>query len=219
MAVHSTPLATTVQLVPEQESWEGEGLLWRVQPICREAGARVTTNDFVRDLDMGVPNALDGRRLEVVADGLPLHGGAQLAIDTTMVSPLHADGTPHRLAATIDGAVCVDARRRKERTYPELLAPRSRAKLVVLALEVGGRWSAESLAFIRLLARAKGRGQTRIMRKRVEQAWRLRWLSLLGCAAAPCWNCAAQLVLRAPLLFPTKWKGTSGVLGLRGDPD
>ena len=66
----------------------------------------------------------------------------------------------------------------------ELLAPRSRAKLVVLAFEVGGRWSAESLAFIRLLARAKARGQTRIMRKRVEQAWRLRWLSLLGCAAA-----------------------------------
>ena len=115
--------------------------------ICREAGARVTTNVFVRDLDMGVPNALDDRRLEVVADGLPLHGGAQLAIDTTMVSPLHADGTPHKLAATMDGAVCVDARRRKERTYPELLAPRSRAKLVVLALEVGGRWPTESLAF------------------------------------------------------------------------
>ena len=61
--------------------------------IRREAGARVTTNVFVRDLDMGVPSALDGRRLEVVADGLPLHGGAQLATDTTMVSPLHADGT------------------------------------------------------------------------------------------------------------------------------
>ena len=91
----------------------------------------------------GVPNALDGRRLEVVAGGLPLHGGAQLAIDTTMVSPLHADGTAHKLAATIDGAVCVDARRRKERTYPELLAPSSRAKLVVLALEVGGRWSTQ----------------------------------------------------------------------------
>ena len=91
----------------------------RVQPhgYVAKAGARVTTNVFVRDLDMGVPNALDGRRLEVVADGLPLHGGAQLAIDTTMVSPLHADGTPHRLAATIDGAACVDARRRKERTY------------------------------------------------------------------------------------------------------
>ena len=31
-------------------------------------------------------NRLDGRRLEVVVDGLPLWDGAQLAIDTTMVS-------------------------------------------------------------------------------------------------------------------------------------
>ena len=37
---------------------------------------------------------LDGRRLEVVADGLTLWGGAQLAIDTTLVSPFHQDGSP-----------------------------------------------------------------------------------------------------------------------------
>ena len=29
---------------------------------------------------------LDARRLEVVVDGLPLHGGAQLAVDTILVS-------------------------------------------------------------------------------------------------------------------------------------
>ena len=45
--------------------------------ICREAGG-VATNRFERDLDIGVP-VNDGRRLEVVVDGLPLHGGAQLA--------------------------------------------------------------------------------------------------------------------------------------------
>ena len=56
--------------------------------VCREAGARVTTNVLVRDLDLGVPHpALDGRRLEVVAEGLPLFGGVQLALDTTLVSP------------------------------------------------------------------------------------------------------------------------------------
>ena len=38
--------------------------------ICREAGARVSTNVFVRDLDLAAFNVLDGRRLEVVADGL-----------------------------------------------------------------------------------------------------------------------------------------------------
>ena len=107
--------------------------------ICREAGGRVATNLFVRDLDVNVPNLMDNRRLEVVADGLPLFAGAQLAVDTTLVCPLHADGTPHRGASTHDGAVQVEAWRRKERTYPELLLPGSRARLVVLALETGGR--------------------------------------------------------------------------------
>ena len=32
----------------------------------------------------------DGRRLEVVADGLPLFGDDQLAVDTTLVSALRA---------------------------------------------------------------------------------------------------------------------------------
>ena len=62
----------------------------------------------------------DGRRLEVVTDGLPLFHGAQLALDATMVSALWCDGTPHRRAAEEDGAVLRAARRRKGRTYPEL---------------------------------------------------------------------------------------------------
>ena len=40
--------------------------------VCREAGARVTTNMLVRDMDLGHFDALDARRLEVVADGLTL---------------------------------------------------------------------------------------------------------------------------------------------------
>ena len=42
------------------------------------------------------------RQLTVVAEGLPLFGGMQLAIDATLVSPLHCDGAarprccPHR---------------------------------------------------------------------------------------------------------------------------
>ena len=46
--------------------------------VCREAGARVMTNIFVRDLDLGVPEARGGRRLEVVADGLPSLEGLKL---------------------------------------------------------------------------------------------------------------------------------------------
>ena len=53
--------------------------------ICREAGGRVRTNAFVRDLGVPGANAGDGRRLEVVVDGVPLFGGGQLAVDTTLV--------------------------------------------------------------------------------------------------------------------------------------
>ena len=63
--------------------------------ICREAGGRVATNVLVGDLDLPVPPN-DGRRLEVVVDGLPVYGGAQLAVDTTLVSPLHCDGSARR---------------------------------------------------------------------------------------------------------------------------
>ena len=42
--------------------------------VWREAGGRVTSNFMVRDLDLAEPRAADGRRLEVVVDGLPLSG-------------------------------------------------------------------------------------------------------------------------------------------------
>ena len=78
----------------------------------------------------------------------------QLAIDATLVSPLHCDGTARPGAAHIDGVALQVARRRKERTYPELVGPRTRSRLVVLAGEVGGRWSGETCTFVRLLAKA-----------------------------------------------------------------
>ena len=56
--------------------------------ICREGEARVVTNMMIRDMDLAAPNPNDSRRLEIVADGLHLFGGAQLAVDTTLVSVL-----------------------------------------------------------------------------------------------------------------------------------
>ena len=44
----------------------GAHSLESVAAICREAGARVTTNILVRDKDLAEPNAADSRRLEVV---------------------------------------------------------------------------------------------------------------------------------------------------------
>ena len=75
------------------------------------------------------------------------------------------------------------ARRRKERRY-QLVGPRSRARLVVLAVEVGGRWSAETSSFLAQFAKAKSRQETPLLQKRAEQAWRVRWASILACATA-----------------------------------
>ena len=103
--------------------------------ICREAGGRVRTNMLVRDMDLDVPI------LEVVVDGLPLQEVAQLAVDTMLVCALHADGRPRLGAAKHDVVALKVARRKKSTIYPELVGPHSRAKLVVLAAEVEGRWS------------------------------------------------------------------------------
>ena len=59
-----------------------------VARICREGGGRVATNRMIRDLELAVPIAGDARRIEVIVDGLALFGGAQLATDATMVSPV-----------------------------------------------------------------------------------------------------------------------------------
>ena len=123
----------------------------------------------------------DGLKL---SEGLPVFHGAQLAIDTTLVSPVRADGEPHRQCQDMDGPALDAARRRIARTYPELTGGRGRAKLVVLAGEIGGRFSVETQTFIRLLARAKTRAIPEPLRTRARQSWMHRWGSLLACAAA-----------------------------------
>ena len=68
---------------------------------------------MVRDLDLIQPGVEDARRLEVVADALPLFEGAQLAVDATLVSVLQSDGTARRRTAEMDGSAAWEARRRK----------------------------------------------------------------------------------------------------------
>ena len=104
------------------------------------------------------------RRLEVVVDGLPLFRGPQLAIDT-MVFPVRSDGTARRQCATTSGA-----RRRKERTYPELSQPHGRARF---GLRGGG-----TLVRDALLAAAKARSEPTML------CWLRRWSTLMACAAA-----------------------------------
>ena len=154
--------------------------------VCREAGARVTTNVFIRDLDLAEFRGLDGRRTEVIADGLTLFQGAQLAIDTTMVSPLRRDGTTRRGAARRPGVALEQAQRTKEAIYPELAGDEGRARLVVLAAETGGRWSAETAQFLRCLAKAKAETAPVLMQNRVKAAWLRRWSSILQQGPSHC---------------------------------
>ena len=73
------------------------------------------------------------------------------------MSVLHCHGSQHGGAAVSCGVVLVVARRRKDGTCLELVQLGHRAKLVVLAGEVAGRWSEETIAFIRHLAIARAR--------------------------------------------------------------
>ena len=59
----------------------------------------MTTNVLVRDLDLPLPVVADNRRLEVVADGLPIFGGSQLALDTTLVCAAHRSNRHRRSGA------------------------------------------------------------------------------------------------------------------------
>ena len=151
--------------------------------VCREAGGRVTTNVRVQDLDLPPRAGADNRRLKMVADGLPLFHGAQLAIDTTMVSPVRLDGSSRRQCGTTDGTAMAQARVRKERTYPELAQAHGRARLVVVVCEVGGRWSDDALSFLNSLTNAKVREEPDDFKKvsQTSNRWLLRKTLTLWC--------------------------------------
>ena len=164
------------------------------------------------DLDLPPRGPHDQRRLEVVADGLPLFHGAQLAIDTTKVSPVSGDGRPG--PQRVDGAALVRARRRKETTYPELSDSYFRARLVVLAREVGGRWSGARTFLSQL--KAKVRHEQPAIRASARHAWLRRWVPFWLVARPgpwPCrwWNTEEVLVLTVPLLQILRCWLTAGI--------
>ena len=169
--------------------------------VCREAGARVTTHTLLSDLNVPSVDRFDNRRIEVIANGLPLHHGAQLAVDTTLVSPLTSAGQPRHWRGDFTAAALADARRAKERAYPELLRG-GRCKLVVMALEVGGRWSTEAASFIRQLAQTRCRAAPAALQTATAQAYIARWSALL--------THAAQTAFAKSLLFEDLRLHTAG---------
>lgn len=148
--------------------------------VCREAGATVRWNVYLRDLNVGV-RAADERRLEILAQGLPCFNGVQLAVDATLRCALSTSGAPRPRAAREDGAALDDARVQKEQTYPELVG-NGQCQLVVLGFETGGRWSAEAYAFVWELAKAKARGVPTYLRFSAALAWQKRWMTMISVA-------------------------------------
>ena len=182
--------------------WALESVVART---CREAGGRVTTNVLVRGLGLVGPDVEDNRRLEVVADGLPLFGGAQLAIDTTVVSALRADGTPgggQRPMTEATAEARLDAGN-AGLTPSWLVCTEGRASW--FSVEVGGRWSHETQSFLSQLAKASDDVRSSRGVYGGVLSWRApslrRWLPR-------CWNC---LVLVAPMVTFLRHKTWSGI--------
>ena len=136
--------ASRALLVSQAGSGGPRTIMRAAARMCREAGARVATNVFLRDMTVGLPLA-DSRRIDVLANGLPLWRGAQVAVDTTLVCPLTCSGEPRPGAERKPGlALQTAANRQRRPVYPELVVAR-RCKLVVLGVEVGGRIGQEAL--------------------------------------------------------------------------
>ena len=121
--------------------------------IAREAvgpeGSVVPQQWLARTSARDVDPADRRRRDLVVYGATPL--GEALCCDVTLLSPMTREGRPQPSAATRDGAAITVAERRI--AYPELLRPGPQ-RLCVLACEVGGRWSAESLRLVTQLVHA-----------------------------------------------------------------
>ena len=178
-AVHLTLLATIVRLAQQQGCWGAEVGRWSLSwPECAGRAEQESAPTF------SCETWIWHSTTAWMADDWkwPLHGGAQLAIDTTMVSPLHRDGRARRGAVAHDGAALRQARTR--RTYPELAGEGGRARLVVLAAEVGGRWSEETAEFLSSLSWAKVRELPEDLQRDGRKSWLRRWKKLLGCTAA-----------------------------------
>ena len=117
-------------------------------------------------------SAQDERAIEVLALGFPLHH--RVTVDVTLRCALEANREAHPNAAAEDGAMCSRAGADKERKYAELLTG-DRCRLVVVALEIGGRWSNEAIQFIDDLAAARAREAPPVMRRSAFLAWKRRW--------------------------------------------
>ena len=95
----------TVRSRPVEKAWVR---------VLRESGARVREDVFLRDTTLPGIDPSDGRRIEIVATGVPMCHGVPLAVDATVVSPVHGDGSPLPRATRVAGVALRAAEKCKE---------------------------------------------------------------------------------------------------------
>ena len=139
--------------------------------VCQEAGARVARNARLADM-MYQSQTTAASKLSPM--GFPLWHGSQLAIDATIVSPVTRAGKAQPGA---DARLVGAARRNGRKMYPELVRAR-RCRLVVVGVEVGGRFSSEADTWLRLLARHRASAAPAAMQSVARSAWVARWSGL-----------------------------------------
>ena len=113
---------------------------------------------------------------DLIVHGASPHGETWCC-DATLVSALTRDGARLPGAADADGVALRRAERRKRRRHPELAAGGPQ-QVLVFACEVGGRWNAESLTFVRGLVRLGARRGPPALRAAAAAGWSRRWWGL-----------------------------------------
>ena len=104
-------------------------------------------------------------------------------IQIQQLDPVGRDGAAHPHAATTPATAITQATRRKRiSVYPEF-APQRRCRLVVVGLEIGGRWGIEAQSLVHSLAAAKARATPPGLQAAAVGAYTRRWAALLSCTA------------------------------------
>ena len=175
-------------------------------------------NVFLRDTALDNIDPNDGRRIEVVVSGLPIARGIPIAVDATLVSPLHADGTPHPHTVTRPGASSRRAEASKANTYPELVNS-SLLQLLTVASETGGRLNRTGCKLLEDVAAVRARAEPAVLQSAAARAWRNRWTTLLSVCVQDA--LAATLVDDGSNWLETDGPAPLGVevwLSARGEP-
>ena len=140
-----------------------------------------------------------------------------MAVDVTHRSALGRSEEAQPNAAEVDGAILSQARLDKEQKYPELLES-GRCRLVVVAIQTGGRWSDEAVDFIWQLAAAKARESPSFVPHQTALAWEGRWTRMLSTVCAIIFCCSAHDGAVGKRLSPNRWRDAIPCRGVVGRP-